>query len=176
MIKRLIFPFVLFILLVSEGIALDLLPSILTSAETLIVPHWIFVFLLLIVLFFDTNSTFYGVIYGIIFGIFIDIVYVGVLGVYMFVYPLTLYIMQLLKRILQSNFPITILLSVIGFIIIELLLYFIYSFVEIVDVPIIYFLLHRLLPTIIANILFLIPLYFISKDTLMEWSREQLEK
>ncbi len=176
MIRRLLFPLVLFALLVGEGIALDLLPNILTSAETLIVPHWIFVFLLLIVLFYDNSSTFYGVIYGIIFGIFIDMVYVGVLGVYMFVYPLTLYMMQLLKRLLQNNFPITIIISIIGIIIIEILLYFIYTFVGIVDVAMSYFILHRLLPTILANVLFLIPLFIISRNTLIEWSREQLER
>jgi len=173
--KRLIFPLILFLLLVSEGVALDLLPNILTSTETLIVPHWMFVFLILIALFYDTNDTFYAVIYGVFFGIFMDIVYTEMLGVYMFVYPFAIYIVQLLKHILQTNFYMTVIITIISIGIVEMLLYFIYSFVGIVDTTMAYFLMHRLTPTALANVLFLIPLYFISVNTLMRWSREQLE-
>src|SRR5690625_475788 len=175
MMKKLIFPLILFLLLVSEGVALDLLPNILTSTETLIVPHWIFVFLILIALFYDTSDTFYAVIFGVFFGIFVDIAYTEVLGVYMFVYPLAIYIVQLLKRMLQTNFYMTMIITVISISIVEMLIYFIYSFVGIVDATMSYFVLHRLLPTILANVLFLIPLYFLSVNMLMRWSREQLE-
>lgn len=176
MMRRLAFPLILFFLLLSEGVALDLLPNILTSAETLIVPHWIFMFLLLIVLFYDTDDTFYAVMYGVFFGFCVDIVYVGILGVYMFVYPFTLYIVQLLKRMLQTNVYMTIIIAMVGISIIEVLLYFIYSFVGIVEVTMTNFLLHRLLPTILANVLFLVPLYFLSANILMRWSQERLDK
>lgn len=174
--QRLVFPLILFFLLVSEGIALDLLPSILTSAETLIVPHWIFIFLLFIALFYDTNETVYAIVYGVFFGIFIDIVYTGIIGVYMFVYPFTLYIVQLLKRILQTNLYMTMIIMVVSISILEMLLYFIYSFVGLIDTNMTSFLIHRLIPTVLANLLFLIPLYFMTVKWLMRWSREQLEK
>jgi len=173
--KRLILPFILFLFLVSEGVALDILPNILSSSETLIIPHWTFVFLAMIAIFYDTNDTFYAVFYGVLFGFLIDVVYVGVLGVYMFVYPFTVYIVQLLKRLLQTNLYMSIIITVIGVGLIEILLYIIYFFVGIVDASMPYFILHRLLPTILANVLFLIPLYFLFADTLMRWSREQLE-
>src|SRR5699024_12298897 len=99
--RQLFFFLILFILLVSEGVAIDLLPDILTSKSTLIVLHWIFVFLFLIVLFYDRQDTFFLIRYGVVFGLFIDVAYIGVFGVYMFVYPLTLYIMQLLNGMLQ---------------------------------------------------------------------------
>lgn len=173
--KQLFFFLILFILLVSEGVAIDLLPNILTSKSTLIVPHWIFVFLFIMVLFYDRQDTFFAIVYGAIFGLFIDVVYVGVLGVYMFVYPLILYIMQLLKTMLQTNIFITIMMTVIGITMIETLLFFIYSFVEIIDTTWSYFMLYRLLPTVLANLILFIPLYFICMDWLMKWSNEQFE-
>lgn len=174
--KRLVFPLILFLLLVSEGVALDLLPTMLTSTETLIVPHWVFIFLLLIALFYDTSETVYAIVYGVFFGLCIDIVYTDALGVYMFVYPFTLYIVQLLKHILQTNFYMTTIIMVLSVSIVEILLYFIYSSVGLIDANTTYFLVHRLAPTLLANLLFLIPLYFITVNWLMRWSREQLEK
>jgi len=174
--RQLFFFLILFILLVSEGVAIDLLPNILTSKSTLIVPHWIFIFLFLIVLFYDRQDTFFAIGYGVIFGLFIDVAYVGVLGVYMFVYPLTLYIMQLLKGMLQTNIYITILMTVIGITMIETLLYFIYTFIGTIDTTWFYFAVYRLLPTVLANLILFIPLYFICMDWLMKWSNERFEK
>lgn len=176
MLKRLLFPLILFVLLVSEGLALDLLPSTLTSTEILIIPHWVLVFLTLVTLFYDTNDTFYAIIYGILFGLLIDIVYTGILGVYMFTYPFTLYIVHLLKRFFQTNLIMTLFISMIGIIISELLLLFIFSIVGIVDVAMTQFLMNRLLPTLLANILFLVPLYLLFTKRLIRWSNEQLDQ
>lgn len=174
--KRLIFPVILFLLLVSEGIALDLLPAALTSSDTLIVPHWVLIFLILIGLFYDSDETFFSIIYGIVFGLLIDIVYSGILGVYMFVYPFSLYIAHLLKRLLQTNLHMTILIAIISMIVVEILLLFIYTVVGIVETTPSLFIVHRLLPTLLANVLFIIPLYLLSARTLKNWSQEQSGK
>src|SRR5699024_12030879 len=71
----------------------------------------------------------------------------------MFVYPLTLYIMQLLKGMLQTNIYITILMTVIGITMIETLLYFIYTFIGTIDTTWSYFAIYRLLPTVLANLI-----------------------
>lgn len=174
--RQLFFFLTLFVFLISEGVAIDLLPNILTSTSTLIVPHWIFIILLLMVLFYDRQDTFYAIAYGAVFGLFIDIAYVGILGVYMFVYPLILYMMQLLKGMLQTNFYITILMTIVSISMIEFLLFFIYSLVGVVETNWSYFTLHRLLPTILANLLLLIPLYFMSMNLLLKWSEEKFER
>lgn len=174
--KRIFFPIILFFLLVTEGTALYLLPASLTSMEIMIVPHWVFVFLVFVSLFYDTNDTYYAIVYGVIFGLLIDIVYTGVLGIYMFVYPVSLYCVHLFKRFFQTNLLMTIFLSSIGIVITELLLFVIFSFIGIVNIYGAHFIVQRLLPTILANILFLIPLYFLLKEVLIKWSKEQLVK
>src|SRR5690625_635280 len=160
--KRLLFLIILFGLLVLEVVAIDLLPAILTSSETLIVPHWVLIFLIIITLFYDTSETFFSIIYGVIFGFLIDVVYTDVLGVYMFVYPFTLYIVHFLKRLLQTNLTMTIIITSIGVLITELLLFLIYSIVDIVDIRMIAFQFHRFIPSFLANILFLLITYILS--------------
>lgn len=174
--KRLFFPFMLFFLLVCEGIALDLLPAVLTSAEIYIIPHWVLIFLILVSLFYDGEETFYAIIYGVCFGLLIDIVYTGVLGVYMFVYPFSLYIVHLLKRILQTNLVMTLFNAMLAIIVTELLLLFIFSIVGIIDISRADFILTRLLPTLLANLLFLIPLYFLFRKPFRKWATEQFDK
>src|SRR5699024_4560194 len=120
--KRLIFPLILFVLLVSEGVALDLLPSSLTASDTLIVPHWVLMFLVLLTLFYDTNDSFFSIMYGVAFGFLIDVVY---------------------------------------------------SIVGAIDAAMSDFLLSRFLPTLLANILFLIPAYVLSAKWLQKWGQEQ---
>lgn len=176
MMKHFVLPFILFLLLVSEGIALDLLPASLTSSDTLIVPHWVFLFLLLIGLFYDSNDTFYSILYGIIFGLLIDIVYTGVLGIYMFIYPFALYVGYLLKRLLQTNIHMTILIAIVTMTVIEIFLVFVFSVVGMVETTASHFIVRRLLPTLLANILFLIPLYFLSVKTLKSWGKKQADK
>jgi len=172
--KRLVFPLILFILLVSEGVALDLLPAGLTSSDTLIVPHWVLIFLMLINLFYDKTDTHFSIINAVFFGLLIDVVYTDILGAYMFVYPFSVYIVHLLKRFLQTGLSMTVVIAVCSLIVAESLLYFIYSIVDLIDITFVTFLLHRLLPTILANILFLIPAYLLSVKYLERWSNEQL--
>lgn len=174
--KRLVFPLILFILLVSEGVAIDLLPSSLTSSDTLIVPHWVLIFLVLINLFYDKSDTYFSIVYGVFFGLLVDVVYTGILGAYMFVYPFSVYIVHLLKRFLQTGLSMTVVIAAICLIVAEFLLFFIYSIVNLIDITFIPFLLHRLLPTVLANILFLIPAYLLSVKHLERWSNEQLGK
>lgn len=176
MMKHFILQVILFLLLVAEGVALDLLPASLTSSDTLIVPHWVFIFLLLIGLFFDSNDTFYSILYGVIFGLLIDIVYTGVLGIYMFIYPFALYIGHLLKRLLQSNIHMTMLIAIVTMMIIEVFLMFVFSIVGIVETTTSHFIVQRLLPTLLANLLFLIPVYLLSVKTLKAWGEKQAEK
>src|SRR5699024_845062 len=171
--KRLIFSLILFVLLVSEGVALDLLPSSLTASDTLIVPHWVLMFLVLLTLFYDTNDSFFSIMYGVAFGLLIDVVYTNILGGYMFAYPFAIYIVHLLKRLLQTNLTMTIIIASIGILITELLLYFVYSIVGAIDAAMSDFLLSRFLPTLLANILFLIPAYVLSAKWLQRWGQEQ---
>src|SRR5690625_5208293 len=157
--KKLIIPVILFLLLVLEGVAIELLPVSLFPIHYLIVPHWVFIFLVIVMLFYDTSETFFGIIYAVIFGLLIDIVYTDFLGIYMLVYPFSIYIDSLLKQVFQANFYITMLLYTLGIIIVELFILFIYNFIGLIDIINYYFLLDRFIRTILSNLLFIIFIY-----------------
>lgn len=175
MIIRLLLPIIAFVFLILEGVAIDLLPTVITSQQLLIVPHWIFIFLLLVNLFYDTNDSYYAIVYGLFFGLLIDIVYTDLLGVYMFVYPFALYVIHLMKRILHTNFLMSIVILIVSLTVVELSIYFIYLLTGMISSPISFFFLNRLLPTIIANVLFIVPLYILFVKRLDKWSRVRFD-
>lgn len=172
---HLIFVIILFFLLVLQGIAIDLLPSALTTTDVLIVPHWLLLFLMLIAIKFDRNETFYSIIYSVIFGLLIDIVYTGVLGIYMFVYPVSVYVAHILKRMFHTNVLMSTVIGLVTILVTEVLIYYIYTILGMINASTSYFILYRLLPTSIANILFFLLIYGIFSETLVKWSNEHLE-
>src|SRR5690625_651119 len=100
--KRLYLPLILFLFMVLEGVALELLPANLVMSNSIIVPHWVFIFLAFIAIFFDEENTYYSILYAVIFGLLIDVVYTGVLGVYMFSYAVSVYVIYGLKKMIHE--------------------------------------------------------------------------
>jgi len=174
--KRLLLPLILFILFVMEGVAIYLLPPSLSSEHMLIAVHWVFMFLVLISLMYDTEETFFAIIYGICFGLLTDVVYTGVLGVYMFIYPMTLYLLHIAKRLLQTNVYMVFIIAIFSLFVIEVLLFFVFSIVGTVQLTFYNFFLYRFIPTMIANMIFLLPLYGLTAGKLRQYRQEQLER
>lgn len=171
--KQLYFSIFLFLLLALEGIAFELLPSTFVDGNLMFIPHWIYIFLLFIVLFYDNEFTYYSIIYGIVFGLLIDIVYTDVLGVYMFAYPVSLYVIKELKNFFHTTIYITIILGIIGLAITDIIILTVYLAVGIVDISWASYFTYRLLPTIVANIIFLLFLYPMLKNRLLKWQEEE---
>ncbi|WP_087971805.1 rod shape-determining protein MreD [Oceanobacillus rekensis] len=172
--KRLFFPLILFLLTILEGAALELLPSNLVMGNLMIVPHWVFAFLVYMAIFYDKDYTYYSIGYALLFGLLIDVVYTGVLGVYMFSYGLAIYIVHGLKKILQGNFYVVVLLGTVGVLLADLFIYLIYTSVGIVDMVFQDYTLGRMLPTILSNIVFILLLYPFCAKRLARWQWEQL--
>ncbi len=174
--KYVYLPFIVFTLLILEGVALELLPHFLVSGKMLIVPHWVLVSLIYIAIFYDLKETRYSVIYAVVFGLLIDSVYTGVLGVYMFSYGLSVYIIKRMTRFLQENVFTAALLGMIGIIIAEVLINVTYLIIGIVDFTWDMYVVYRFVPTLGANLLFIILLYPILVKRLGKWKKEQLNQ
>ncbi|WP_028783350.1 rod shape-determining protein MreD [Thalassobacillus devorans] len=168
--KRFYLPLILLFLLVLQGLAMSLLPASLAYSDLLITPHWVLVILILIAVFFDNDDTYYSLLYAILFGLLIDMVYTSILGVYMFTYGIVIYLAHGLKKMLHGNFIVAVLLALFGLALTELLLYTIYSFVQVTQMTWEAFLTKRMLPTGIANLLFFLLAYPIVKGKLEKWA------
>src|SRR5699024_8031774 len=100
----------------------------------------------------------------------IDIIYTNVLGVYMFTYPVAIYIVHMLKNVFHTNVYSTIFMSAIGILVVEIIINFIYLTIDISNMSWIVFTFYRLIPTLIANIVLLLILYLFTKNLLIRLS------
>ncbi|SHF65400.1 rod shape-determining protein MreD [Ornithinibacillus halophilus] len=171
--KKLILPLILFFFLVLEGVAIDLLPPILVVGDYMMAPHWVLVFLALITIFYDKKDTYIAVVYAIVFGFLIDIVYTEILGVYMFTYAVVIYLIHSLMKVLQSNFYVTLAVVIGGLIASDVFIHFVYTVIGIAEISWKNYFTVRLLPSLLANILFLLIIYPILVKLLVKWSKEE---
>lgn len=170
---RFYLPLTLLFVLMFEGVALKLLPSTMVEGNLLIISHWVLIILIFTAIYYDTEETNYSLIYAIVFGLLVDIVYTDILGIYMFTYAITVYIIKKLIRLLHSNLLSTILFGVLGIVIADMLIYMIFTVIGLVDLEMVDYLMFRLAPTLIANIIFLVLTYPLLAKRLSYWGKSQ---
>ncbi|MUV39499.1 Rod shape-determining protein MreD [Lentibacillus sp. JNUCC-1] len=170
--KHLYVPLCLFVFLVFEGVAFELLPASIVSGKSIIVPHWILILIVFISLFYVREKSLLSVGYALVFGFLIDIAYTGILGVYMFGYGAAIYVVYSLMKYLQTNIYSAILHGTIAVIISDVLIGIIYEMVGLTNISIPDYLIMRLIPTVLANLVFLIVLYPVMKNLLIKWGTD----
>ncbi|MFD1349279.1 rod shape-determining protein MreD [Oceanobacillus caeni] len=170
--KRIYILLFLFLFLILEGVAINFLPSSIVLGDKMFVPHWILIVLILIEMFFDRGNSYNALIYALVFGLLIDIVYTGILGVYMFSYGIVIYMVHVSKKFLHGNFFVTLLFSILGLVISDLLITFIYDLVGVITFSWQHYWLNRLLPTVLLNIVFFIIIYFLLVKRFNKWGSE----
>jgi|SRR5699024_3653326 len=173
--KHFFIPLILFLLLITEGVALEVLPSGIALGNALIVPHWVFICLIFVAVLYDKENTYYSVLYALVFGLLIDVVYTGVLGVYMFSYAVIIYVIHGVKKVLHTHIYVIILLGIIGLLLVETMISTIFSVVGISDMVWYEYTIYRLLPTVLANIIFLLVVYPFLQKWFPKWSTEELK-
>lgn len=160
MIKNFLLPVIFAIIFVLESVFVGLLPQFGYKAEGVFVPHFLFIALLFSSIFVNRNLT---LIYAVIFGFLYDLFYTGLLGVYAYLFPLTIYIISLLMKSLQQN---TIILISVGMLAITFLEFIVYGIVVVVQqssMPMEMFLQQRLFATYLLNLIFLVLFTYLFK-------------
>jgi rod shape-determining protein MreD len=157
-----------------EGVALELLPISILASDLLIVPHWVLLFLVLTAIFYERDTTYYSIIYALVFGLLIDVVYTGVLGVYMFSYAFVIYLVLGLRKVFHGNIYVSLLLGIISVILADVAIHVIYSAAGIIQMMWNDYAINRLLPTVGSNIVFLLILYPLIAKRLSTWRERHL--
>lgn len=105
----------------------------------------------------------YALFLGLIFGLLQDVIFYGhMLGIHMFSYGLTGYLIGLLASGSRgSRMTFTLTLSMVGasILIYESITYALYSLFQLADVSIIWFLWRQVVPTVLFNLLFALAVY-----------------
>src|SRR5699024_12787161 len=130
------------------------------------------IILIFILIFYYFEDSYCLILYRIIFDLLLDIVYTVILGIYMFFYGLGIYLIHELKKFVLTNFYMVIIIGIIGLILADIFIHTMYSMIGYADVLWSEYILFRLVPTILANLIILIVLYPFLKKWLTNWSSE----
>ena len=107
--SRLFPPLMLFGLIILQGINFLFIPDSFEASGFIVTIHGVFVFLIMIGLYYDEETSYYSLLYAIINGLILDIVYSPVIGVYMFSYAVVMYVVHHLRKVLHVNFYVCLL-------------------------------------------------------------------
>ncbi|WP_366247244.1 rod shape-determining protein MreD [Terribacillus aidingensis] len=174
--KKLYLPLIMLLIVCFEGVATAMLPEQFIGGDTWLIPHWSLLFLVLIAMLYDLDNSYYSLLYALIFGLLKDIVYTDMLGVYMFTYGFSIYLILELRRVLHGNILVAAVLGMLSIVFADIIGYFIYHLIGITPLGFGTYLLHRLLPTLGANLIMLVILYLIFHKPLQKWSDSQLRR
>lgn len=161
--KRFVLPLILFFVFLLESSFVDLVPADIFHKENVYVPRFLFLLIAFITVYFNKPV---GLLYGAIFGLLYDIVYTEVLGVYLFLFTLVVYLISWASRILQTNIFVISFLSLIGIFVLEFCVYGVNLVIGSTTISIERFLQIRILPTLLLNSIFILVFAFPFKKLL----------
>ena len=155
MMVKFLIPFIAVVLFLLEP-ELALFSPIQWGEEVVtLVPRFVILYLIFLSIYYSRKR---ACIYGLIFGLLYDVFYIDIIGLYSVLYPLVCYLAGSTVKFIHQHLSITTILSIILIALLEFVLYYFYSFIQITTLPVGKFLSNRLLPTMIANLLFLVML------------------
>lgn len=118
-----------------------------------LVPRFLILYLIFLSIYYNRKR---AITYGLIFGLLYDVFYIDIIGLYTVLYPLVCYIAGWSVKYIHPHLSITTVLSVLLVAVMEFILYYFFHFIHFTTLPFTDFLMHRLIPSIVANLLYLI--------------------
>ncbi|MFY4774725.1 rod shape-determining protein MreD [Metabacillus sp. RGM 3146] len=167
--RRLLLPFLVLVIFISESIFADLVHFPFLSGQLIFVPRFTFLTVLFMCAYFNRNT---AILYGAIFGLLFDIVYTEVLGIYLFAFPLLVYLTSKALKILYNNVLIVIFMSLISITLLEFFVFGIQVLIQAVPINLHDFVNLRLIPTLALNLVAGLVLVYPIKIFLAGLSRE----
>lgn len=160
MIVRLLIPLIALVLFFLESNFALLSPLEFGDRTVYLVPRFLILYLIFISVYYDRKR---AMQYGLIFGILFDVFYLNLVGLYTVLYPLICFIAGSTVRYMHQHLAMTTALAIGLVSIFEFVLYQFFYFISYTSMPLDLFFYNRLLPTIGANLLFLLMLGWIFK-------------
>ncbi|KGR83416.1 rod shape-determining protein MreD [Lysinibacillus odysseyi] len=152
---RYLIPFVAVLLFLLEPEFAKFSPIYFDDYTAYLVPRFLILYLIFISIYYNRKR---AVIYGLIFGLLYDVFYIDIIGLYSVLYPLVCFIAGWSIKFIHQHLLITTVLAVLLVAGMEVLLYEFFLLIDFTAMPFMEFLNGRLLPTIGANLLFLLML------------------
>lgn len=134
-----------------ESIFLELLPAKYFHHDNILVPHLVMIALFFLTIYGNRNL---GILYSFIFGLLYDVIYIEIIGIYLFMFPLISYIVSKLMKVLQNNLLIITVVTILGIALLELGVYEMNFLIHKTTMDFSTFTASRLLPTLLLNLVF----------------------
>ncbi len=152
---RYLIPFVAVLLFFLEPEFAKFSPIYFDDYTAYLVPRFLILYLIFISIYYNRKR---AVIYGLVFGLLYDVFYIDIIGLYSVLYPLVCFIAGWSVKFIHQHLLITTVLAVLLVAGMEFLLYEFFLLIDFTAMPFGEFFSGRLLPTIGANLLFLLML------------------
>lgn len=154
--KRVYLPAIIFLAFIIEGTWMQVIAPENYGSSLTFIPRFTIILIVLIALF---NQISLAVLYAVIFGLLYDIIYTDFIGIYMFSMAFTAYVVGQSARIMHINIIVGLLVSFVTVIVLDFMIYGLYTLIGFIDIPLKLFLLERLLPSLLVNGLFFVLIY-----------------
>ena len=118
-----------------------------------LVPRFLIIYLVFIAIYYDRK---YAIICGAILGLLYDMFNIDIIGLYAFLYPMICLIATMLIRYVHRHIVTVMILTLFLIALLELLSYGFASLISITTIEFNEFISNRLVPTMIANSIFVI--------------------
>jgi rod shape-determining protein MreD len=166
-VKQFVLFLVGFLLFIFDSIFSQVLAGLFVEKDFILVPYFMIVFVFFLTMYGPRK---YAMMYGAILGLAYDVVYTEVLGIYMFLIPFLAYLISKCLKILQTNWFIVIVLSLIFVVISELIIYEMNVMMSFAKLNFSEFVDLRLVPTTILNFVFICVFYYPFKRLILHFS------
>lgn len=150
-------PLIISFCFIFESVFVELLPEQFFYNTRILVPHFLIVAIMFTAIY-GTKKI--GLLYGFIFGLLFDIVYTEIIGIYLFLIPLVVYIISWIMKRLQSNIVLVSLIALVGVALLEFGVYGMNLIIGHTSMGVTSFVDNRLVPTLLLNAIFIVLVAF----------------
>ncbi|KHD86968.1 rod shape-determining protein MreD [Heyndrickxia ginsengihumi] len=169
--KRVLIPLILSLCYIADSLFVQFFSLESFGGTYILVPHFLLVVLVLMGIFYRPKTS---IMYAFIFGMLYDAFYTGVLGIYLFFFPLAVYITTKMMKVLQSNLVISGIVVLFNITIVEFLVYGVNLLINHDLMNLADFLNLRLWPTLVLNLAFFIVIGLPMRNFLTRRVREEM--
>ena len=171
--KRYVLPLITIICFYAESLFVEFFPAISFLDGKIVVPRFLLVVLIMMGIYYFRNVT---LIYAAIFGLLFDIYFTGVIGAYLFIFPIAVYAASKMMKVFQINILTSGLAILIIVALVETLIYALNILLFDVKITTTQFLYNRLIPTLILNLIFYLLIFFPLSRWLQNRQKELLSE
>ncbi|PUB12308.1 rod shape-determining protein MreD [Paenisporosarcina sp. OV554] len=153
--KRFIVPAIAVVLFYLEPVFGLFSPLDINGEYRYLIPRFLIMYLIFISIYYSRNR---AMVYALLFGLLYDVFFIDIIGLYSFLYPLICLLASYIVKFIHQNLLVTTIVSLVLVAGLEFALFQFFSFIGLTDISLQAFVSERLIPTMIANSIFLVVL------------------